>query len=106
MNVVVSVDVLKRLAMAPQNVSINNALVQAGMAPDLVTRILEDDDTPQVGDWRAERCLVLRQWHTASTCTVSHETGVDHYPVDYLKGLPLIDVGCDDDVATHMAAML
>ena len=94
--------------MAPQNVSINNALVQAGMAPDLVTRILEDDDTPQVGDWRAEQVLVLRQYshhgHHGFDC--SHEIGIGYYPVDYLRGLPLIDVGCDDDVTTHMAAML
>ena len=105
MNVVVSVDVLKRLAMAPQNVSINNALVQAGMAPDLVTRILEDDDTPQVGDWRAEQVLVLvPDGPRGFDC--SHELGISHYPMAYLRGLPLIDVGCDDDVATHMAAML
>jgi hypothetical protein len=104
-NVVVSVDVLKRLAMAPQNVSINNALVQAGMAPDLVTRILEDDDTPQVGDWRAEQVLVLTQ-STPESFECSHETGIDWYPTSYLRGLPLIDVGCDGDVAQHMAAML
>jgi hypothetical protein len=105
MNVVVSVDVLKRLAMAPQNVSINNALVQAGMAHDLVTRILEEDDTPQVGDWRAEQVLVLTSGATAY-CQVSHEAGVSYYPWSYLAGLPLIDVNADDDVATHMAAML
>ena len=104
MNVVVSVDVLKRLALAPANYSISNALVQAGMEPNLVTRILEGDDTPQVGDWRAERCLVLER--NGSACFVSNETGVGGYPVDYLRGLPLIAVGCDDDVATHMAAML
>jgi hypothetical protein len=39
-------------------------------------------------------------------CTVSHEAGVDRYPDDYLRGLPLIDVNATDDVATHMAAML
>ena len=105
-NVVVSTDVLARLALAPANHSVHNALMSAGMAPDLVARILDGDDTPQVGDWRAERCLVLHKWHKASTCTVSHETGVDDYPIDYLRGLPLIDVNAGDDVATHMAAML
>ena len=105
MNVVVSVDVLKRLAMAPQNVSINNALVQAGMAHDLVTRILEEDDTPQVGDWRAESVLVLeRNGHYGFF--VSNEPGAEVYVTDYLRGLPLIDVNATDDVATHMAAML
>jgi hypothetical protein len=106
MQVVVSTDVLARLALAPAADTVHYALVKAGMSPDLVTRILEEDDTPQVGDWRAEQVLVLRQWHTASTCAVSNETGVDYYPADYLRGLPLIDVNADDDVAEHMAAML
>jgi hypothetical protein len=109
-NVVVSTDVLARLALAPANHSVHNALMSAGMEPDLVARILDGDDTPQVGDWRAERCLVLTEAEERAAghkwCDVSHETGVDNYPTDYLRGLPLIDVGCDDDVATHMAAML
>jgi hypothetical protein len=105
-NVVVSTDVLARLALAPANHSVHNALMSAGMAPDLVTRILDGDDTPQVGDWRAERCLVLTESPMGTTCTVSNEPGIEAYPVDYLRGLPLIDVGCDDDVAQHMAAML
>jgi len=104
MQVVVSTDVLARLALAPANHSVHNALMSAGMAPDLVTRILDGDDTPQVGDWRAEGVLVLTAcsggWHDCS-----HETGSDSYPDEYLRGLPLVDVGCDDDVATHMAAM-
>ena len=104
MNVVVSTDVLARLALAPAADTVHYALVKAGMSPELVDRILSGDDTPQVGDWRAEQVLVLKRHRNAYT--VSHEAGVDRYPDDYLRGLPLIDVNADDDVATHMAAML
>ena len=104
MNVVVSTEVLARLALAPAADTVHYALVKAGMSPELVTRILEEDDTPQVGDWRAEQVLVLTSADVR--CTVSHETGVDTYPTDYLRGLPLIDVNAHDDVAEHMAAML
>ena len=105
-NVVVSTDVLARLALAPAADTVHYALVKAGMSPELVTRILEEDDTPQVGDWRAEQVLVLLRWHTGHSFDCSNETGVESYPADYLRGLPLIDVNADDDVATHMAAML
>jgi hypothetical protein len=106
MQVVVSTEVLARLALAPAADNVHHALVTAGMAPDLVHRILEEDDTPQVGDWRAERCLVLDHRAPGTRCTVSHETGVSHYPVDYLRGLPLVAVECYADVCEHKAAML
>ena len=107
MQVVVSTDVLARLALAPAADTVHYALVKAGMSPELVDRILSGDDTPQVGDWRAEQVLVLRPASSSlSGFHVSHEMGVDYYPWDYLRGLPLIDVNADDDVATHMAAML
>ena len=104
MNVVVSTHVLARLALAPAADTVHHALVKAGMSPDLVTRILEEDDTPQVGDWRAEQVLVLER--IGIGCVVSNEGGVETYPTSYLTDMPLIDVNADDDVATHMAAML
>jgi hypothetical protein len=105
MQVVVSTDVLARLALAPAADTVHYALVKAGMSPELVDRILSGDDTPQVGDWRAEQVLVLKRTGVYG-CLVSNEDGIDPYPTDYLRGLPLIDVNANDDVVTHMAAML
>jgi len=110
--VIVGVDseALVRLArMVPQTVGTYWAvLVAAGIPPGLADRAVKGDDSPRVGDWCAEPCLVLSDpsGRAYPTVDVSCETGLHTWPASYLRGLPLIDTDDLDSVWNHRAAML